>query len=31
LWWYQGMISDEELIQVFKYLLDKQIISIQTN
>ncbi|MFB5632364.1 MAG: hypothetical protein ACE5Q9_03435 [Nitrosopumilus sp.] len=31
LWWYQGLISDEELIQVFKYLLDEQIISIQTN
>ena len=30
LWWYHGMISDEELIQVFKYLLDEQIISIQT-
>ena len=31
LWWYHGMISDQELIQVFKYLLDEQIISIQIN
>jgi len=31
LWWYQGLISDEELVQVFKYLLDEKIISIKTN
>ncbi|RMW37553.1 MAG: hypothetical protein EA447_05525 [Nitrosopumilus sp.] len=31
LWWYQGLISDEELVQIFKYLLDEKIISIKTN
>ena len=31
LWWYQGLISDQELIQVFKYLLDEEIITVQMN
>lgn len=28
-WWLQEKISDEELIKVFKYLLDEQIISLE--